>query len=75
VCSYLSQVHEVLKRFDLASWCFWKAAQKPHSLSYDESKMGYITGTFQTRGYGLPLIQSGGSNLSLDLSSNDVHLT
>jgi hypothetical protein len=22
VCSYLSLVHEVLKRFDLASWCF-----------------------------------------------------
>jgi hypothetical protein len=68
VFSYLSMVHEVLKRFDLASWCFGNGAKKPHSLSDDEAKMGCITGTCQTRGAGLLLTQSGGSSLSLDLS-------
>jgi hypothetical protein len=37
--SYLSLVHESLKRFDLAFWCFGNGAQKPHSLSDDEAKM------------------------------------
>jgi hypothetical protein len=63
------QVHGSLKRFDLAFWCFGNGAQKTHSLSDDEAKMGCITGTCKTRGAGLPLIQSGGSHLSLDLSS------
>jgi hypothetical protein len=42
--SYLSLVHESLKRFDLDFWCFGNGAQKPYSLSDDEAKMGYITG-------------------------------
>jgi hypothetical protein len=32
MCSYLSLVHESLKRFDLAFWCFGNGAQKPQPI-------------------------------------------
>jgi hypothetical protein len=44
VCSYLSLVHDSLKIFDLAFWCFGTVLRNL-ILSDDKAKMGCITGT------------------------------
>jgi hypothetical protein len=63
MCSYLSLVHESLKRFDGAFWCFGNGDQKPHSLSDDKVKMGYITSTCKRAEQVFPL-----SNLGAQIS-------
>jgi hypothetical protein len=52
--SYLPLVHVLLKGFDFASWC-WTCAQKPHSLSNDQTKMGSITSTCNRAEQSFPL--------------------
>jgi hypothetical protein len=58
MCFYLPLVHVLLKRFDFASWC-WDCAQKPHSLSNDQAKMGCITSTYNRVKNAFPLSNLG----------------
>jgi hypothetical protein len=60
MCAYLSLVHESLQRFDLAFWCFGTVLRNLTAYQMIRLRWGAS---------GLPLIQYGGSNISLDLSS------
>jgi hypothetical protein len=69
MCYYLSLEYDSLKRFDLASCCFGTVLRNLTAYQTMRLRWGASQVPTKTRGTGLPLIHSGGSNISLDLSS------